>query len=145
MKGRREQGEDGVSKVKGQKMRCFCGAKLRRGARECPRCHRVTKAGLNANLRKAVAAAAGPSFTGKAAAGPQAAWCSKGHPSRPGGTCCTSCGDLMPGVPVPPLSAVGKSAVARNFWTAQLGNSPRPADRELLYQALYGENGDRTA
>lgn len=129
-----------MSKAKEPKVRC-CGRKLRRGARECPRCHRVTKAGLNANLRKAVAAQGGAvAFIGKGA-GAAVAYCGQGHPNRPGGNCCVRCSAPMPGVVVPPLSAVTKSAFARQFWAREVGGSPDPGLRELLNSMIYGNGG----
>ena len=132
-----------MSKIKGQKIRC-CGKKLKPGAKECPRCHRMTKAGMNANLRKAVAAQAGAAFIGKAAGGQRVAcapgWCQ----SRPGGNCCTRCGGPMPGVPVPPMGVANKSAFSRAVLAARAREQPRsraartaPADdlqgRDLMF------------
>jgi hypothetical protein len=126
-----------VAKSKGKAIRCYCGGKIRPGDKRCARCHRVTKAGFDAGLRKAVAAAPGPSFIGKASAGAGVAWCARGHPNRPGGNCCTTCGQAMPGVLVPPMGLVGKSAFATQFWQRELGNSPDPGLRELVQKMLY--------
>jgi hypothetical protein len=126
------------SKSKGKAIRCYCGGKIRPGDKRCGRCHRVTKAGFDAGLRKAVAVAAGPSFTGKSAS-PSTAWCPGGHPNRPGRNCCTSCGQAMSGVLVPPMGLVGKSAFATQFWQRELGNSPDPGLRELVQKMLYEE------
>jgi hypothetical protein len=130
------------SKGKAKAIRCYCGTKIRPGDKRCknPRCGRVTKAGFNAGLRKAVAAAPGPSFTGKSAQA-ATAWCPVGHPNRPGGNCCTTCGQAMPGVLVPPMGLVGKSAFATEYWRRELGNSPDPGLRELVQKMLYPEGG----
>lgn len=125
-----------MSKAKGQKIRC-CGKKLKPGAKECPRCHRVTKAGFNANLRKAVAAQPGARLITKAAGGTPVTYCAAGHRQRPGGNVCSECTGLMPGVPVPPMGAANKSAFSRGYWERELGNSPDPGLRELLQQMIY--------
>jgi hypothetical protein len=67
--------------------------------------------------------------------------CHDGHLNEPGGNCCVDCGNPMPGVPVPPLSAVNKSAFAYNFWVPRLRYSHSSDDREMLNKALYGQNG----
>jgi hypothetical protein len=55
-----------MSKKKKGKGTCYCGEKIRPGSTECPRCHRVTAAGVNDRLRKAVMERAGVTFIGKA-------------------------------------------------------------------------------
>jgi hypothetical protein len=132
-----------VSKGKGKKarVRCFCGGKLRPRDKHCPKCYRVTRSGMAAALKKAAAGTRGPAFIGKSSARAAVALCAAGHPNRPGGNVCTSCAALMPGVPVPPLSAVGKSALAANYWQGQLGNSHDPAERELYQRLLGGQGG----
>jgi hypothetical protein len=57
------------SKKKAKKGRCFCGKRLG-NAKFCRGCGRVTRTGVEANLKKAVAASAGPSFIGKRAGSP---------------------------------------------------------------------------
>lgn len=132
---------------KGPKARCYCRAKLRPKDSECRRCHRVTRKGMAVSLRKA--AAAGPAFIGKSAArsaarpGAKVMCLSCGHEETPGGKLCSACTELMPGVPVPPMSDIGhpdmrKSAFADYVWTKLLGNSPASADRELLHKARHG-------
>jgi hypothetical protein len=66
--------------------------------------------------------------------------CASGHLNRPGGNCCTSCGGKMPGVPVPPMEWIGKSAFATRFWSP-LRNSSDQEDRELFNKMFYGGNG----
>jgi hypothetical protein len=131
-----------VSGKKGRTTRCFCNKKLRPGDTRCPRCHRVTRKGMAANIRKAVAAAAGPSFIGKSA-GVKVQCPACGHENRRGGNLCTECLELMPGVRVPPVSDIGspdaaKAAFATNFWTRRYGNDPDPAKREMVNKRRYG-------
>jgi hypothetical protein len=117
-----------------KKVSC-CGKKLKPGAKECPRCHRVTKAGLNANLRKAVAAQPGARFVTKAAGGPPVTYCAVGHRQLPGGNLCSECIELMPGVRVPSMTE--KTAFARGYWERELGDSPDRGIQELLQQMIY--------
>jgi hypothetical protein len=67
--------------------------------------------------------------------------CGQGHLNRPGGTVCTTCTDPMPGVPVPPMSMIGKSAFADEHWRKDLASSPDPEKREIYQQARYRANG----
>ena len=117
-----------------------CGRALGRSVTECPRCHRVvTKAGMDARLRKAVAAQArAAAFITKAAA-PGAAYCPFGHRQvRAGGNVCCEC--TVPLVPVPPMSLIGKSAFATGHWERELADSPDSGRRELWQQLRYGSN-----
>jgi hypothetical protein len=124
--------------------RCYCGTKLRPKDKHCRRCGRVTRAGMDASLRKAVATVRGPAFIGKSAA-PAGAYCTgtlRHWTAAPRGGCCPRCGAPLEGVPVPSLSAVSKSAFADTFWSRQLANSPDPAMRNLYWTAKYGQSGD---
>jgi hypothetical protein len=92
------------------------------------------------------AAAPAPAFITKSAARYAAKTagmvaCGKGHWNRPGGNLCSECLELMPGVRVPPMEWIGKSAFATRFWARQLKNSPASADREQFNKMLYGQNG----
>jgi hypothetical protein len=80
-------------------MRCFCGKRLGSKNKHCPRCGRVTRAGMEASLRKA--AATGRAFVSKAAARMASgtasmAMCGRGHWNRPDARCCSTCAELMP-------------------------------------------------
>jgi hypothetical protein len=158
-----------VSKKKARKAgRCGCGTRLRAGDKNCRGCGAMTTKGLAAvvarEARKTLKAAmrasgpatgtlsvsksagAGPAFVSKSArkfAAKTAGMvqCPGGHLNRPGGNCCSTCAQPMPGVRVPPLSAVTKSAFANEFWKRELGSSPDPGMRELYRQALWGQNG----
>jgi len=116
-----------------------CGKSLKAKWAACPRCRRVNMA----RVRKTAA----PVLTKSARAVLKSATvqCGRGHWNRPGGACCTVCGDLMPGIAVPPVEWVGKSALATNFWETQYGNSPDPGLREMVRKARYGGLGGGTA
>jgi hypothetical protein len=126
--------------------RCFCGRRLRPKDKHCARCGRVTRAGMQASLRKAVAATRGPAFIGKAAARMASstagmAMCGKGHWNRREANCCSTCAELMPGVSVPPMGLIGKSALATEYWRREMARSPDPSVRELYNRMRYGEGG----
>lgn len=115
--------------AKKRKITCLsCGKGMRGKWAACPRCG---KPSLARNRR--VAKASAPSFIARTAAAP--VMCLAGHPNRAGAKCCTTCGQLLPGQAVPPLSMVTKSALADNFWRVQTQNSPDPAVRELYRRA----------
>ena len=92
---------------------------------------------------RAALKAAAPAFITKSAARYAASTagkvqCGRGHWNTPGFSHCAHCPELMPGVPVPPLEHMNKSALAFNFWTREWGNSPDPAKREMVNKARYG-------
>ena len=117
---------------------------------------KARKKALRAAVRRALAKSAGPAFVTKAArpgvvtkAAARMArqtagmvLCSQGrHWNRPGGNLCAECLELMPGVRVPPMEWIGKSAFATGFWEREMARSPDPSVRELYNRMRYGEGG----